>query len=127
MSFISGFSQIFTQSLDRYNDWRATFSKRPLWLRALFLVILVCLLLSLVFGWYWSREPAAFDIGYNAGFEAGLSGDPLMPSPPPFRLPGQPNFEAEFHKCAALGYARGIERFEEISFRAEQDLGRDRE
>ena len=67
-------------------------------------------------------EPTAFDIGYDSGFNAALKGDVMVPAPPPFAWPNQPDFAREFAEGAALGFARGQDRVEQLEIRAQRYL-----
>ena len=68
-------------------------------------------------------DKGPFDLGYSAGYRAGMTGDPQLPSPPPIRSPGHEKFAEEFAKSAAIGYVRGVEDWEKTARRIEDDLG----
>ena len=56
--------------------------------------------------------------------DAALKGDLIIPAPPPYARPNQKDFAQKFAEGAALGYARGKERTEQIQVKAEHDLDR---
>lgn len=64
----------------------------------------------------------AFDIGYDAGFKAGIKGDLTIPSANLVVTQTEPEFHQGFTAGAALGFERGRERKEDLERRATVQL-----
>lgn len=64
----------------------------------------------------------AFDVGYDAGFKAGIKGDLIIPSANLVATQTDPEFQQGFAAGAALGFDRGRERKEDLERRANVQL-----
>ena len=64
----------------------------------------------------------AFNLGYDAGFQAGIKGDLIIPSANPITAEAEPEFQLSFAAGAALGFERGLERREDLERRADAQI-----
>lgn len=64
----------------------------------------------------------AFNVGYDAGFRAGIKGDLIIPSANPIAAKAELGFLLNFAAGAALGLERGHERREDLERRADAQI-----
>ncbi len=72
---------------------------------------------------YAMEKKTPFDLGYEAGYRAGVADELIIPAPPTIR-DHEPEASVRFAEGAALGHAKGLERRTDVIRNAEAQMER---